>query len=628
MKITANKDGSGDYVDIATPTVSGTDLTFTVPTTAKTGYLQVTVNNVKALNNINAYEDYNTETNSKAYDHNTLTDDRLVHIWRVTQEDTFKGSKNGNYPAMSSDTDGRLYASFTNYGQAKSYYSKAFIGTTGSTEPETSSTATGDVTTLFFGYDPPEDTDISVGADGKINVFYNANYHGGSNTAWNAGGATEAGGMFVYDPDAPKITYNDNSNGKQHPLYRFELYTYDNELNQFKNTRVNRTFVGGEAYVNVVYYDRLANVIKYSFTQTGNSYTSTGTTTTYNGGNLTIWTGQRYNRTQSTVYGWTNTTNYSGNFIKVGNNYYKIIRNTYYTSNNTNTASYYYTFEGYEGTGNIPSTIYTGSVISPNTSNYGLPWITIDGEGDNLDKTGTTEDTNETFTFTGDWIPFKLDTSCYHGISQTGATGESVALTANASGYPIVFYMDAATSQPRIAFADSRAPSASSNWTVQGVFSFGDANYDTASDYMSCMVDSSGYLHIAFQNTKGQLVYGKGTYNSASGVYDFGESQVLDDSGMWIDMTMNGDVPFISYLSRVNSYDGMKIAYYDSTFDYDNDGVAEGGWETLTAALDAKVTNIRTCVEPNAKANDGVAYTAAIGFSPGSDYRAAFYVGK
>ena len=86
--------------------------------------------------------------------------------------------------------------------------------------------------------------------------------------------------------------------------------------------------------------------------------------------------------------------------------------------------------------------------------------------------------------------------------------------------------------------------------------------------------------------------------------------------------------PYISYLSRVNSYDGMKIAFYDANFDENNDGVAEGGWETLTAAMDAKVTNVRTCIEPKAKANDGTAYTAAIGFCPGLDYRAAFYVGK
>ena len=97
-------------------------------------------------------------------------------------------------------------------------------------------------------------------------------------------------------------------------------------------------------------------------------------------------------------------------------------------------------------------------------------------------------------------------------------------------------------------------------------------------------------------------------------------------------MTMNGDTPYISYLSRVNSYDGMKIAFYDANFDEDNDGTADGGWETLTAAMNAKVTNVRTCIEPNARAADyattNTKYTVAIGYHPGSDYRAAFYVGQ
>jgi hypothetical protein len=191
--------------------------------------------------------------------------------------------------------------------------------------------------------------------------------------------------------------------------------------------------------------------------------------------------------------------------------------------------------------------------------------------------------------------------------------------------------MDAGTGQPRIAFANSRTPNTSSNWTVQGVFASTDDNYDTASDYMSCLVDSQGYLHIAFQNTKGQLVYAKSKNNPSNGTtaYDFSDgSQVLDDSGMYIDMTMNGTTPYISYLSRANSYDGMKIAFKDSNFDENNDGVAEGGWETMTAALNEKVTTVRTCIEPNAKAYDTNSYTAAVGFCPGLDYRAAFYVGQ
>ena len=169
------------------------------------------------------------------------------------------------------------------------------------------------------------------------------------------------------------------------------------------------------------------------------------------------------------------------------------------------------------------------------------------------------------------------------------------------NGYPVLLYMDANTSQLRIARASRQNPTTADSWRVQGVFASTDENYDTASEYMSCKVDSQGYLHIAFRNRKGQLVYAKSTNNPSNGTtaYTFGSSQVLDDSGIWIDMTLNGNTPYISYLSGVNSFDGMKIAYYNANFDENNDGVAEGGWETMTAAMDAKVTNVRTCIAPN-----------------------------
>ena len=253
-----------------------------------------------------------------------------------------------------------------------------------------------------------------------------------------------------------------------------------------------------------------------------------------------------------------------------------------------------------------------------------MPWVTLDGGYDTVDNGGTG------FDFAGGWEPF-MNTNYETGLSRASATGESVSITTNTNGYPVVFYMDA-SGQPRIARASSTTPNDASNWSVQGVFASTDDNYDTASDYMSCVIDSQGYLHIAFQNTKGQLVYGKSTNNPSDGTtaYNFGASQVLDDSGMWIDMTLNDDVPYISYMSRQNSYDGIKIAFLDPNFDENNDGVADagGGWETLTAAMDEKATNVRTCIEPNAKAFDGESYTAAIGFCPGLDYRAAFYVGQ
>ena len=632
VQIVPDKKATGTAVAMSDTAISGSDLTFTVPATdSKSGYLHVVVNGVAALNNMNGYVTYNTETNAKAFDHNELTDDRYVHIWRVTQQDTFKGSKNAAYPAMTSN-NGTLYASFTNYGQSKTYYTSSFIGN-GTVGVSSNTTGTTDgVTTVFNGYDPPEETDISVDSNGQVNVFYAANYHGGNANQWgdnsegypyNDTDPEHAGGIYVYDSNAVSTYFGRTS----HNAYRFELFTYDNELNQFKNIRTNRTYdnTNSKNYVNVVYYDKLTGAIKYSYTEATNPPTYTAVSNT----SLTF--------TKNGQYYTTNTQFDTGLFVKVGDVYYPSIYVGSSGGGWTGT-TYYYTIQGYTGNG-FSSARYQPASSTSNTTSAGLPWVVIDGGSDVTDNNAQVPDhTTNTFSFAGGWTPIVLTDARYTtgGVTRSSGTGESVALTANTAGFPVILYMDASTGQPRIAFANSRTPNAVTNWTVQGVFASTDENYATASDYMSCVVDSQGYLHIAFQNTKGQLVYAKSKNAPTDGTtkYTFGASQVLDDSGMWIDMTMNGNVPYISYLSRVNSYDGMKIAYYDSTFDYDNDGVGEGGWETMTAAMDAKVTNIRTCIEPNAKAADynantnNVTYTVAIGFSPGSDYRAAFYVGK
>ncbi len=585
IKIFPDKAATGtETAEMGSVAVSGSGLSFTVPADAKSGYLSVVVNNVAALNNINAYKAYNTETNAKAYDHNELTDDRYVHIWRVSQQDTFKGSKNAVFPAMARGTDGTLYASFTNYGESKVYYTKSFTGNNAvqlskysgvkNSAADDSIQTTADnnngVATLFWGYDPPEETAIALGPNNEVNVLYAANYQGGGTNSWDNSAVGDAGGLYVYSTNATD-TQNHSTGPKRGKFYRGELYTYDDELNQFRNIRVTRS----GNYIYTAYYDRLTGAIKT----------------------------------------------------------------------------------------NIINDAATGTDARPNTSARGLPWITLDGTLDDFDNNPGGRYTiggrtncfgisvgGTTYGFApfdnrnnggSAWIPFP-NVNYENGLSRSNGTGESVAITTNNSGYPVILYMDAGTGCLRIARGSSVYPKTQNDWTVQGVFASTDPNYSTASDYMSCAIDSSGYLHIAFQNTKGQLVYAKSTNNPSDGsAYTFGSSQVLDDSGMWIDMTMNGTTPYISYLSRVNSYDGMKIAFLDSNFDADNDGAADtfdynddgvidatGGWETLTAAMDAKVTNVRTCIETNAKAFDTNSYTAAIGFCPGLDYRAAFYVGQ
>lgn len=535
LKITADKDGTGVSVPMEDLALSGSSLTFKVPDTAKDGYLYLVVNSVPALNNMNGYTASNTEE-SDTYGISKHSDDRFVHIWRVSKEDTFKGSKNAIYPAMSKGSDGTLYASFSNYSKSQVYYSNAF---TGSSAVVVGGTGT---TKVFTGYDPPEETDITVSGT-EVNVFYAANYHGGKDEFWGDGftfdwndtSPTAAGGIYLYDKDA---TNTPVGNGNRAKIYRFELFTYDNELQQFKNIRTVRS--GNNIYV--VYYDRLTGAVKFSWVDDNKE---------------------------------------------------------------------------------------------PDTSVRALPWCVIDGNPDVTDTNGTVPDhPADSFTFmspngTSYASPYVLN-SFEDSLSVSNAVWESIAVTTTTQGYPVVVYMDSATGSLRLARSTSKQPTASNHWKIQSVLASSDPNGKLASDYINACIGSDGYLHIAFQNTKGQLVYVKSTNRSDTGStkYTFGTSEVLDDSGMSIDMSMDGLTPYITYMSRPNSYDAIRIAYRTS-MDFNNTGANVEGWETMTAPLNQRAANSRICIETQAK-HFGTTQKmpVAVGFTTGSDYRAAFYVGK
>ena len=540
LKITANKNGSGSSVTMENLALSGSSFTFKVPDTAKDGYLHLVVNGVAAVNNINAYTASNTEK-SDTYGTKKHSDDRFVHIWRVSKEDTFKGSKNAIYPAMSKDSDGTLYASFSNYSKSEVYYSNAFTGNTDVKVGEDDG-----ATKLFTGYDPPEETDITVnGTD--VNVLYAANYHGGtpykwgigvSGSPWNDTNPENAGGIYLYDKDAID-TYVGNYNSAT--MYRFELFTYDNELQQFKNIRTVRS--GYNIYV--VYYDRLTGAVKFAWVDDSKT---------------------------------------------------------------------------------------------PDTRGQALPWCVIDGNTDVTDTNGTVPyHPADSFTFvspngTSYASPYVLS-GFEDGLSVSNAVWESIAVTTTKDGYPVVVYMNAATGRLRLARSKSKQPTSSADWKIQSVLASSDKNGKNASDYINACVGSDGILHIAFQNTKGQLVYVKSTNmsNDGSTKYMFGESEVLDDSGMSIDMTINNTTPYITYVSRPNSYDAIRIAYKTS-MDFNNTGTNVNGWETMTAPLNERAANSRICIETEAKhyVSSGTAskMPVAVGFTTGSDYRAAFFVGE
>ena len=547
LKITANKNGTGSSVVMANLTLSGDkkSFSFTVPDTAKDGYLHLVVNGVAAVNNTNAYTESNMEK-SNTYGTEKHSDDRFVHIWRVNKEDTFKGSKNAIYPAMSKGTDGTLYASFSNYSKSEVYYSNAFTG-------NDAVVAGGDGTTkLFTGYDPPEETDITVNGT-EVNVLYAANYHKGTVAAWGNGllpnlwnntQPENAGGIYLYDKDAIDTYVGDYEQAK---IYRFELFTYDNELQQFKNIRTVRS--GNNIYV--VYYDRLSGAVKFAWVDDSKT---------------------------------------------------------------------------------------------PDTSVSALPWCVIDGNTDVTDSEckvpdapAGAPDAQKTFTFvnpdgsTAVAKPYVLNTNSFEeGLSVSSAVWESIAVTVTKDGYPVVVYMDAATGSLRLARSTSKQPSSPNHWKIQSVLASSDKNGKNASDYINACIGSDGVLHIAFQNTKGELVYVKSTNtpNDGSTKYTFGKSEVLDDSGTSIDMTMDGATPYITYVSRPNSYDAIRIAYKTS-MDFNNTGTNVAGWETMTAPLNERAANSRICIETQAKHYNATGMMpVAVGFTTGSDYRAAFYVGK
>ena len=544
LKITENKDGTGSSVVMANLTLSGDkkSFSFTVPDTAKDGYLHLVVNGVAAVNNTNAYTESNMEK-SNTYGTAKHSDDRFVHIWRVNKEDTFKGSKNAIYPAMSKGTDGTLYASFSNYSKSEVYYSNAFTG-------NDAVVAGGDGTTkLFTGYDPPEETDITVNGT-EVNVLYAANYHGGSDKFWGDGydfnwndtSPFTAGGIYLYDKDAKSTLVNNlpatPTQNRNANVYRFELFTYDNELQQFKNIRTVRS--GYNIYV--VYYDRLTGAVKFAWVDDSKK---------------------------------------------------------------------------------------------PDTSGQALPWCVIDGNSDVTDREGKVPDhQTDSFTFvspngTAYASPYVLS-NFEDGLSVSHTVWESIAVATTTQGYPIVVYMDATTGRLRLARSTSPQPTSSSDWKVQSVLASSDPNGKLASNYINACIGTDGILHIAFQNTKGQLVYVKSTNRSDTGStkYTFGTSEVLDDSGMSIDMTMNGATPYISYVFRPNSYDAIRIAYKTS-MDFNNTGTDVEGWETMTAPLNERAANSRICIETQAKYHNAPGtMPVAVGFKTNSDYRAAFYVGK
>lgn len=211
--------------------------------------------------------------------------------------------------------------------------------------------------------------------------------------------------------------------------------------------------------------------------------------------------------------------------------------------------------------------------------------------------------------------------------------GEYSAIDVNSRdnwNYPAIAYYDLNNRKLKLAYADSATP-ATADWTVQDVTP--DDSY--AGKYVSMRIDTAGDVHLAYYKTStGDLCYIKsnnGATRTATEDFTFDDEVILDEIGsvgMWADVTLDGTTPAVSYLdvSKVNSFDGLKIATVETIFDTDYDGDVDGDdvvWETQNIPLAYEVDSKRTSIEFDTGTNF---WDKAIGYASSDYFRIAYYI--
>ena len=385
---------------------------------------------------------------------------------------------------------------------------------------------------VFYAYDPPEETALSIQGEDTVNVLYGANYHGGTPAHWNSN-VNDAGGLYCYDSEAKwgglgsvvlkKQGYKHYRLARGGKMHRFELFYHNKQLQQFKNFRITR----GNNRIHIAYYDTLSNSIKYATVMNN----------------------------------------------KQGND------------------------------------------------SHEYPWINLDG--------GSDGDDTQTYT---DGRSYILSDTQFEGLTRSDGTAEYCAIALDGNNKPVVVYADVDTGTLRLARASKVDPTAASDWKVQKVLTEADdPNIGIAEGYFTAKFDSEGKLHIAFRNTRGQLCYVKSTNaNAGANAYTFDKSVIIDDAGSLADLSLDGTTPYISYMSKVNAYDGIRIARYDDNLvtKWKNDGTFEekGAWNIMTAGMKNRASNVRTCIA--VAPNNALGWKAAVGYTPGNKYRVVKYIGE
>ncbi len=589
---------------------------FTLPLDAKSGNVLITkeigADTFESINNkTNNSKPYNSQKQAGKSETKYWTDDLAIDVWK--DNDVFKGPTglvnmyNPMYPAMAMGNKGALFASFSNYSKSDVYYSK--LGDTKATQ-------------VFHMYDPPEETAICVSGEATVNVAYSANYHNGGQKDWTSD-IEKAGGLYCYDQEANYFSKDATSTGNylKGKIHRFELFYHNKQLQQFKNFRIAR---GDNDRIHIAYYDILTNSIKYS----------------------TVLNNAKGNRKHENL--WINIDgSYERDMISES-----IFSKATILQENKKTAI----------TGVVNTDVSLDLVEDiPAQYDFNDCFIMLSGDTDSATPINVQygpyrikAKANKNITFTTQYTSWdKINGYRYYklvyfktpilensqfasGLDRISATAEYCAIALDNANKPVVVYGDVDSGALRLARCSSDNSVASDNWKVQTVLSSSDANNGLVSDYFSAKFDGEGFLHIAFRNTRGQLCYVKST-NKASEVnaataYTFGASEIIDDFGTWADLTIASDNnPYISYMSKANSYDGIKVAYQDADFvkswDANGNPNEKGAWNIMTAAMQNRAKDGRSCIAVHPTPVTAT-WKIAVGYKPGKTYNAVKYIGK
>lgn len=590
---------TGLDVDDLTVNASGNSATFTIPATAVDGYLQYYVQsgteNVPALNNMNKDSAYTKEEGDSRW-----YDDRFVKIWQSNANDKFAATY-PTYPAMAMGSNGDLFMSYTFYSKSVVYYNQLMSNTK---------------TQIFTAGDQPEETDIMINGTNEVNVIYQANHHyGGSQDRWSAR-VSGAGSINLYNPSAPNIgTY---AIGR---YWRFEGTWHNQMLQQLKNAKVA---TNGNNVYHTIWYDKITKAIKYSNVNKS--------------ANQNAYIPNDNDASRPGEIGWV--------VLDGDADLDDIVQTNQRTTNGYNGGEARYPNNTFEhsylnGVGN--ASMY--SIALSKTPAQRTAIMNLDENSLRKDAAITANGIYNRYDYTGagtGTTGYNVD--CYESVNPTSTCGEYAAICVTSDGYPVVVYFDVDNKMLKVARAISTNPKGMNTennndgaaaWRIQQV-ALTSGHIGNDASYVSAVIDSAGYLHIAFQNSRGELVYTRSTNTtydiSLDDGFEFDDGSVIvDTNGTWASITVDSNkVPQIAYMANTSGYDTLKLAYpVNATWK------TAANWETMYAPMNAKSSNVKTCVvarPSNATGGQPTGLTTywktGIGFATSEDYRVMKYIGS